>query len=110
MIYETVRFSVPAGSRDACRAATREMVESVRDTMEEKVRSYLVLEGGDDRRTTYLHLAVFEDVDSKNSFEESEAFRMFRDLVYPATVDGVEFSEQTVVDRIPPVQTGIPQA
>lgn len=110
MIYETVRFTVPAGSRDACREATRELVESVRDSMEEQVRSYLVLEGDREDRTTYLHLAVFEDVDARRSFEESEAFRMFHDLVYPATVDGVEFAEQTVVDRIPSVASAVPQA
>lgn len=110
MIYETVRFVVPTGSRDACREATRELVETVRDTMDEKLRSYLVLEGGGDERTIYLHLAVFEDVDARRAFEESEAFRMFHDLVYPATVDGIEFGEQTVVDRIPAVQQAVPQA
>jgi hypothetical protein len=110
MIYETVRFSVPTASRDACREATRELVASVRDQMEEKVRSYLVLEGGDDEQTTYLHLAVFEDVDGRREFEDSEAFRMFHDLIYPATVDGIDFSEQTVVDRIPSVQSAVPQA
>lgn len=110
MIYGTVRFSVPVGSRDACREATRELVGAVRDQMEEKIRSYLVLEGGDDERTTYLHLAVFEDVDGRREFEESEAFRMFHDLIYPATVDGIEFVEQTVVDRVPSVQSAVPQA
>ena len=110
MIYETVRYSVPTGSRDACRDATRELVETVRNSMEERIHSYLVLEHADDQRTAYLHLAVFEDVDAKRAFEESEAFRMFHDMVYPATVDGIDVAEQTVVDRIPPVQKAVPQA
>lgn len=110
MVYETVRFSVPDASRDACREATRELVEAVRETMEEGVQSYLVLEGGKEGRTTYIHLAVFEDVDARRAYEDSEAFRIFHDLVYPATVDGIDVSEQTVVDRIPSVQAAVPQA
>lgn len=110
MTYETVRYSVPTGSRDACREATCELVERTRNTMEEKVRSYLVLEGGNDERSTYLHLAMFEDVDAKKAFEESEAFRMFRDLVYPATIDGIEFGDHDGLDRTPPLRTAIPQA
>lgn len=110
MIYGTVRFTVPTGSRDACREATRELVETIRHRMEERICSYLVLEGGDDQRTTYLHLAVFEDVDARREFEESEAFRMFHNLVYPATADGIDFSQQTVVDRITAAQSAVPQA
>lgn len=110
MIYETVRYTVPTGSRGACREAARELVDSVRQDMDERVRSYLVLEGGGEERTSYLHLAVFEDVDAKRRYEASEAFRMFHDLVHPATVDGIEFVETKVVDRIPPVQSVVPQA
>lgn len=108
MIYETVRFSVPEGSRKACRAATRELVETLRDGMEEEVRSYLVLEGGKGERTHYIHLAVFEDVDAERAYESSDAFRIFHDLVHPVTLDGIEVSRQTVVDRISRREGAVP--
>lgn len=98
MIHESAHYTVPTGTVDACREAIRELVDRVKE--QPGVATYLVLENGGDRRTRFLHLAVFEDREARRAHHESEAVRNFIDLVYPATLNGIEYDRERVVDRI----------
>lgn len=98
MIHESAHYTVPTGTIDACREAIRELVDRVKE--QPGVATYLVLENGDDQLTRFLHLAVFEDRKARREHHESEAMREFTDLVYPATLDGIDYDRERVVDRI----------
>ena len=98
MIHESAHYTVPTGTVDACREAIRELVDRVKE--QPGVETYLVLENGGDRRTRFLHLSVFEDREARREHHESEAVREFIDLVYPATLDGIEYDRERVVDRV----------
>lgn len=99
MIHETVRYTVPSSAVPACRQAIRELVGHVKEKQPDTL-FYTVLENTDDRFTEYLHLCAFESPDARQRHHESEALRLFTDLVYPATSDGIHFNERNVVDRL----------
>jgi quinol monooxygenase YgiN len=100
MIHETVHYTVPKSAVPACRQAIRELVEEVKEEEPETVL-YTVLEDIDDEHASFLHLAAFENLAARERHHDSERLRMFVDLVYPATRDGIHFSEQKIVDRLP---------
>lgn len=100
MIHETLTYTVPSSAVPACRQAIRELVERVREE-EPHTALYTVLEDVRNDEATFLHLAAFENHEARIRHRESEALRMFTDLVYPATADGMHMSEQKVVDRLP---------
>lgn len=100
MIHETLSYTVPTSSVPACRQAIRELVEHVRKEQSGTIL-YTVLEDAEDEETTFLHLAGHESPDARQEHHESEALRLFIDLVYPATKNGIHLSEHKVVDRLP---------
>lgn len=99
MIYEATRYSVRPGTMQACKDAVRELVEYVREHEDGTLLYVVMQEEEDDHR--FLHLATFENRAARTLHHESDAMRLFLDLVYPATVDGISVTETTVVDRIP---------
>lgn len=103
MIYEATRYTVRPGALQACKEAVRELVEHVREREEGTLLYVVMQEEEDDHR--FLHLATFQDRASRERHHASDAMRLFRDLVYPATVDGISTTETTVVDRIPSRRT-----
>lgn len=99
MIYETMRYVVRSETVEGCKAAVHELVEHVQDN-EPSTLFYLVLQDGRNENH-FLHVAAFADREAKQRHQNSEAMRMYRDLVYPVTVDGMDIAAQTLVDRIP---------
>lgn len=99
MIYETMRYAVHSGTAEGCKAAIHELVEHVQDN-EPETLFYLVLQDGRNENQ-FLHIAAFTDRQAKQRHLNSEALRMYRDLVYPVTVEGMDITDQNLVDRIP---------
>lgn len=99
MIHETASYTVPSSTVEACRKAIQELIRLVQQE-HDGIVSYLVLEDGGEQETRFLHMAVYEDRQSRRDFHESSALRDFMDLVYPATRDGITYSTQRVVDRV----------
>lgn len=103
MIYEATRYSVRPGTAQACKEAVRELVEHVREREDGTLLYVVMQEEEDDHR--FLHLATFQNRAARDRHHESSAMRLFMDLVYPVTVDGISTTETTVVDRIPTRRT-----
>lgn len=104
MIHETVSYTVAPGAVPACREAAQELVEHVREN-EPDVLHYTVLEDAGEEYVHFLHLSSFRTPEARARHHDSEALRLFTDLVYPATRDGIRFTERRVVDRVVPEAT-----
>lgn len=99
MIYDTLRYTVRGGTVQGCKEAVRELVEHVKKN-EPGTVFYLALQE-DRQENKFVHIGAFESHDARTRHRNSEAMRLFRDLIYPVTIDGLGFTEQTVVDRLP---------
>jgi len=94
-IYMTARFRVRPGGRDKCEQAIREFVDHIRAN-EPGTLFYVSLRDNDDS-VNYLHLFEFADESARNIHRNSDAVKRFTSVLYPETVDGVQFHEHTLV-------------
>lgn len=101
MIYATIRYSVPEVAAEPCKDAVRELVQHVHEHEDSTLR-YTVLVDADQGQCHFMHLGAFENRDALEAHQESDAMKMFLDLVYPETARGMDIRTQTVVGRIEP--------
>jgi quinol monooxygenase YgiN len=94
-IHKTARYRVRREGLETCLPAIRELVAAVQ-AGEPGTRLYLSMqEQGDETR--FLHLMIFEDAAAEERHRSSDAVRRFTRVLYPLTVDGVEFTDFAAV-------------
>src|SRR5574341_2096386 len=94
-IYMTARFQVRPESRAKCEHVIREFVEYVR-LNEPHTQLYTSVQEAADA-TRFLHFFIFEDETARETHSSSDAVRRFTDVLYPACVAAVDFTEYTLV-------------
>ena len=94
-IYMTARFQVRPESVETCRQAIRDFIDHIRAN-EQGTRLYMSLEDSKDP-TRFLHVFWFENDDAQQTHRSSEAVQRFTSILYPETVDGVEFTTWELV-------------
>jgi quinol monooxygenase YgiN len=100
-IHQTARFKVKPGSLKKCEQAIREFVQHVKDN-EPGTLLYTSLQEKD-APTSFLHYFVFQDGAARNIHANSDGVKRFTNILYPETLEGVEFTEYTIVTSTRPL-------
>jgi quinol monooxygenase YgiN len=94
-IYQAAHFAVRPEALDECLEAIRVFVTYVGEN-EPGTLTYTALQSVDDP-TRFMHTFIFEDEAAREVHRASPAVQHFTSILYPNTLDGVEFSEYTLV-------------
>jgi quinol monooxygenase YgiN len=94
-IYQTARYAVRQETVDECLEAIKTFVAYVGEN-EPGTRIYTALQTADDP-TLLLHTFIFEDEAAREIHRTSAAVQQFTSILYPNTLDGVEFTEHFLV-------------
>lgn len=94
-IHNTARFGVKPESLDRAVGAIREFVDHVAAS-EPGTLFYVSLQESKDP-TRFIHVMAFEDEAAEHVHANSEWVKQFTDVLYPETIDGVEFASHTRV-------------
>jgi quinol monooxygenase YgiN len=94
-IYQTARFKVKPEALKKCEQAIREFVQYVNDN-EPGTLLYTSVQEKDDP-TSFLHYFIFQDEAARQVHANSDGVKHFTSILYPETLEGVEFTEYTIV-------------
>lgn len=94
-IYKTARFQIRPEGLEKSKQAIREFVRAVKND-EPGTRLYTAMHQTDDV-TQFMHIFIFEDAAAEEVHRTSAAVKQFTDILYPETVDGVTFTDYTVL-------------
>lgn len=89
-ICKTARFAVRPEALEACKQAIRELVLHIKAS-EPGTRLYLSLQEQADP-TRFRHVMIFDDEAAEGRHRSSDAVKKFTGVIYPATLQGVEFT------------------
>ena len=93
-IYKTAHFRVRSDSLETAKQAVREFVEYIKN-YEPGTMIYTSVQNADDE-TSFVHFMGFVDTEAEEKHRTSDAVRRFTDILYPLTLDGVEFKDYTL--------------
>ncbi len=94
-IHQTARFKVKLEALEKCQQAIREFVQYVKDN-EPGTLLYTSVQEKDDP-TSFLHYFIFKDEAARQVHANSGGVNRFTAVLYPETLEGVEFTEYTIV-------------
>ena len=97
-IYKTAQFAVRPAGLAKSEAAIREVVAYVRAN-EPDTRLYTSLQR-EDEPTQFIHVMVFADEAAERRHRSSAAVKRSTSVLYPETVDGVSFTDYTLVATV----------
>ena len=87
----TARYQIRPQKIDQCKLAIRNLVEYVKKN--EKGTLYYIANQEILNPYAFLHIMIFKDDVALTMHRSSEAAERFVDIVYPATIDPIEFKE-----------------
>ncbi len=88
-IYQTARFRVRSEAVEECKAAIAEFVREV-NVREPRTLLYSAWQDAEDP-TSFVHFFVFQDEAARELHRGTEWVKRFTGILYPETLDGVEF-------------------
>jgi quinol monooxygenase YgiN len=94
-LYRTARFRIREDKLEECLPYIARFVQYV-NTREPGTRLYLSLRDSKDP-ASFLHVMAFDDEVAESRHRASDPMFRFSEVVYPFTVDGVQFSAQDPV-------------
>ena len=94
-IVKTAHFQIQLDALDTAKAAIEEFVAYVRAN-EPNTLIYLSVQSKDDA-TQFLHYMEFADSAAEETHRTSAGVKKFVDVLYPVTVDGVEFQDYSLL-------------
>ncbi|MEK9629529.1 MAG: antibiotic biosynthesis monooxygenase [Nitrospinota bacterium] len=94
-IIMTARYQVRPQKIDQCKQAIKNLVEYVKESEEGTL--YYVAKQEKLNPYAFLHLMIFKDEVALTLHRSSEAAERFVSVVYPATLDPIEFKEYNEV-------------
>ena len=94
-IIMTARYQVRPQKIDQCKQAIKNLVEYVRESEEGTL--YYIAKQEKLNPYAFLHLMIFKDEVALTLHRSSQAAERFVSVVYPATLDPIEFKEYNEV-------------
>ena len=98
-IIMTARYQVRPQKIDQCKLAIRNLVEYVKEN--EKGTLYYIANQEILNPYAFLHMMIFQDDVALTMHRSSEAAERFVNIVYPATIDPIEFKEYKKIIQNP---------
>tara|TARA_B100001123_G_C14732019_1_gene797303 strand:- start:81 stop:398 length:318 start_codon:yes stop_codon:yes gene_type:complete len=98
-IIITARYQVRPQKIDQCKLAIRNLVEYVKEN--EKGTLYYIANQEILNPYAFLHMMIFQDDVALTMHRSSEAAERFVNIVYPATIDPIEFKEYQEIAQNP---------
>ena len=95
----TARYQVRPQKIDQCKQAIKNLVNYVKEN--EKGTLYYIATQEILNPYAFLHMMIFQDDVALTMHRSSEAAEMFVKIVYPATVDPIEFKEYKEIIQNP---------
>ena len=95
----TARYQVRPQKIDQCKLAIRNLVEYVKEN--EKGTLYYIANQEILNPYAFLHMMIFQDDVALTMHRSSEAAERFVNIVYPATIDPIEFKEYKKIIQNP---------
>ncbi len=90
-IIMTARYQVRPENVDRCKQAVKNLVKYVKEN--EKGTLYYIAQQEILNPYAFLHLMIFQDEVALTLHRSSEAAERFVNVVYPSTIDPLEFKE-----------------
>ena len=94
-IIMTARYQVKPRSIDQCKQAIKNLVEHVKEN--EQGTLYYIAKQEQLNPYAFLHIMIFQDEVALTLHRSSEAAERFVSVVYPSTIDPIEFKEYSEV-------------
>jgi quinol monooxygenase YgiN len=94
-VIMTARFKVRPEGREKCEQAIRDFIDYIKANEPGTMR-YTSLQESDDP-LSYMHFFIFQDEAAREKHSSSEGVKRFTGVLYPETVDGVQFTEYSMV-------------
>ena len=94
-IYKTAQFQIRPVGLEKAKQAIRDFVAYVKQH-EPQTQLYTSMQEAEDE-TRFLHFFIFEDAAAEERHRTSDGVNRFVELLYPETVDGVVFTDYTVL-------------
>ena len=95
----TARYQVRPQKIEQCKLAIRNLVEYVKEN--EKGTLYYIAKQEILNPYAFLHMMIFRDDVALTMHRSSEAAEKFVNIVYPATIDPIEFKEYKEIAQNP---------
>ncbi len=98
-IIMTARYQVKPHKIDLCKEAIKSLVEYVKEN--EKGTLYYIANQEILNPYAFLHMMIFQDDVALTIHRSSEAAERFVNIVYPSTIDPIEFKEYKEIAKNP---------
>ena len=98
-ILMTARYQVRPHAIDRCKKATQLLVDHVKKN--EKETLFYMAQQEKLNPYAFLHMMVFQDDVALTMHRSSEAAERFVDIVYPSSIDPIEFKEYKEIAQNP---------
>tara|TARA_B100000676_G_C17279603_1_gene436975 strand:+ start:95 stop:412 length:318 start_codon:yes stop_codon:yes gene_type:complete len=98
-IIMTARYQVRPHKINQCKQAIKNLVEYVKKN--EKDTFYYIASQEILNPYAFIHMMIFKDDTALTMHRSSEAAERFVNIVYPSTIDPIEFKEYKEIAQIP---------